>query len=114
MKIVKYLNDIIFIKNTIPVFMAQFNLMVDYEVTHDQCSDRKDLCFQCSCVQSVQILDKQDLTKCVVFEEIENLKSDIDEFNNVLGIAKQLAVREAILAEINFLTAKIESIKDLA
>lgn len=71
MKIVKYLNDIIFIKNTIPVFMAQFNLMVDYEVTRDQCSDGKDLCFQCSCVQ---ILDKQDLKKCVVFEEIENLK----------------------------------------
>jgi hypothetical protein len=88
--------------------------MAGYEATCDQCVDEKDLCFQCSGLQNVQILGKQDLNKCSVCYEIENLKSDVDEFNNFLGIAKRQAVKEAIQAEINLLITKIESKKVMA
>jgi hypothetical protein len=88
--------------------------MVDDESMCNQCLDEKDLCFQCSCAQSVQILGKQDLKKCSVCKEIENLKSNVDEFNNIFGIAKRLAVKEAIQVEINFLITKIESINVMA
>jgi hypothetical protein len=60
---------------------------------------------------SVQILVNQEFLKCVTCIEIENLKSDIDEFNNILGIANRQAAKEAIRTEINVLLAKIESIK---
>jgi hypothetical protein len=60
--------------------------------------------------QSVQILDNYQHQKCVNCKEIENLKSDLQEFNNILGIANRQAVKEAIRVEINILLGKIESV----
>jgi hypothetical protein len=41
------------------------------------------------------------------------LKSDLEEFNNILGIANRQAVKEAIREEINILLGRIESVKAL-
>jgi hypothetical protein len=42
---------------------------------------------------------------------LKTFRSDLEEFNNILGIAKGRAEKEAILMEINVLLGKIESLK---
>jgi hypothetical protein len=85
--------------------------MVDELARHEQCWEENNWYLRCTCDQNVQILDSYKHQKCVNCKEIENLKSDLGEFNNILGIANRQAVKEAIRVEINILLGKIESVK---
>jgi hypothetical protein len=67
--------------------------------------------FRCLCEKSIRISDNQELKKCVVCKETENLKSDLDEFNNILEIAFCQVLKEVIWVEIKVVLAKTESIK---
>jgi hypothetical protein len=46
-------------------------------------------------------------------KKIENLKSDLDEFNKLLRIATRQMVKEVIVAEMKAVTAKTKNIKAL-
>jgi hypothetical protein len=84
--------------------------VADEEATNDRCSVENNLYLQCLCEQSIRISDNQEFKKCVICKETENLKSDLDEFNNILGIASCQVVK-AIWAGINVVLVKIDSIK---
>jgi hypothetical protein len=70
--------------------------MADKLARCEQCWEENSQYLRCTCDQSVQILDNYQYQKCVNCKEIENLKSDLEEFNNILGIANRQAVKEAI------------------
>jgi len=46
--------------------------------------------------------------------EIENFKCDTDDLNSMLKYVKRQSVKEVIQANLNLLTAKTESLKDMA
>jgi hypothetical protein len=46
-------------------------------------------------------------------KKIENLKSDLDEFNKLIKIATRQVVKEAVLTEVKAVTTKTENIKAL-
>jgi len=48
-----------------------------------------------------------------ITEELEGLQKDIVDLNQVLALIKRCSVKEVILSEINFISAKIGSLKDL-
>ena len=49
----------------------------------------------------------------VITEELEDLKKDMAELNQVMSTIKKCTVKEVILSEINLISAKIDSLKDL-
>jgi hypothetical protein len=49
----------------------------------------------------------------VITEDREDLQRDMVEFNQVLSSTKWFSVKEVILSEINLISAKTDSLKDL-
>jgi len=49
----------------------------------------------------------------VITEDLEDLQKDITELNQVMKAIKRCSVKEVILSEINLISAKIDSLKDL-
>jgi protein subunit release factor A len=85
--------------------------MADEAVTKDQCSI-ENINFCCLCESSTLNSDNQELKPiCVNCKKIENLKSDLDEFNKLITITTRQVVEEVILAEIKAVRTKIENLK---
>jgi len=49
----------------------------------------------------------------LITEELQDLQKDMAELNQVMSMIKRCTVKEVILSEINLISAKIESLKDL-
>jgi len=49
----------------------------------------------------------------VITEDLEDLQKDMAELNQVMNMIKRCSVKEVILSEINLISAKIDSLKDL-
>jgi len=49
----------------------------------------------------------------VITEDLEDLQKDMAELNKVMNMIKRCSVKEVILSEINLISAKIDSLKDL-
>ena len=49
----------------------------------------------------------------VITKELEDLQKDMAELNQVMSTIKRCTVKEVILPETNFISAKIDSLKDL-
>jgi len=49
----------------------------------------------------------------VIAEDLEDLQKDMAELNQVMNTIKRCTVNEVMLSEINFIWAKIDSLKDL-
>jgi len=49
----------------------------------------------------------------VITEDLEDLQKDMAELNQVMNTVKRCSVKEAILSEINLISAKIDNLKDL-
>jgi hypothetical protein len=56
---------------------------------------------------------QQSSERKVITEELEDLQRDIAEMNQVLSSIKWCSVKKVILSEINLISAKIESLKEL-
>jgi hypothetical protein len=54
--------------------------------------------------------DLQNTQNNSTYQELENLHEDMLELNKVLHVVKRYSVKEAILAEINLISAKIDSL----
>ena len=73
-------------------------------------------CVQCECdmiVENPLGTELKSLESNVTNKEIEDLQKDMAELNQVMNVIKRCSVKEAILAEINLISAKIDSLKDL-
>jgi hypothetical protein len=71
------------------------------------------LCFCCK----GQLTVEKDIGNCIqntqpnsTFQEIENLREDMLELNKILNVVKRYLVKDTILAEINLISAKIDSL----
>jgi hypothetical protein len=64
------------------------------------------------CAQLPSEIKQQHPSDKMVCEDLENLKSDTIELNEMLKSAKRQSVKEVILSDINLLAAKIESLKE--
>ena len=49
----------------------------------------------------------------MITEDLEDLQKDMAELNQVMNTIKRCSVNEVILSEMNFISAKIDSLKDL-
>jgi len=58
-------------------------------------------------------INQQSSERKVITEELEDLQKDIVELNQVLSSIKWCSVKEVILSEINLISAKIHSLKEL-
>jgi hypothetical protein len=58
-------------------------------------------------------INLQSSERKVITEELEDLQRDIVELNQVLSSIKWCSVKEVILSEINLISAKIDSLKEL-
>jgi hypothetical protein len=57
--------------------------------------------------------NRQSSERKVITEELEDLQRDIVELNQVLSSIKRCSVKEVILSEINLISAKTDSLKEL-
>jgi hypothetical protein len=57
--------------------------------------------------------NQQNTPRKEIAEELENLQRDMVELNQVLSLIRRCSVKDVILAEINLIAAKIDSLKDL-
>jgi len=64
-------------------------------------------------VEKVFEINQQGSERKVITEELEDLQSDMVELKQVLSSIKKRSVKEVILSEINLISAKIDSLKDL-
>ena len=58
-------------------------------------------------------INRQGSERKVITEELEDLQRDMVELNQVLSSIKKCSVKEVIPSEINLISAKIDSLKDL-
>ena len=73
------------------------------------------VCFQCKgdrCVEKAFENYQQSSKTNKISKELENLQEDMLEHNQVLSAVKRRSVKDIILAEINLLSAKIDSLHD--
>jgi len=49
----------------------------------------------------------------LITEELQDLQKDMAELNQVMSMIKRCTVKEVILSDINLISAKIDSLKDL-
>jgi hypothetical protein len=71
-------------------------------------------CFRCKCHLTVEKdtgNSLQNTQSNSTSQELENLHEDTLELNKVLNVAKRCSVKDAILAEINLISAKIDSLQ---
>jgi hypothetical protein len=61
--------------------------MADELVRRDRCWEENNWYPRCSHDRGVQIINSYQYQNCVSCKVIENLRSDLEEFNNILGIA---------------------------
>jgi hypothetical protein len=66
-----------------------------------------------TCVENAYEINQQSAERKVITEEFENLQRDMVELNQVLSLIKRCSVKEVILSEINLISAKTDSMKDL-
>jgi hypothetical protein len=58
-------------------------------------------------------INQHSFERKVITEELEDLKRDMVELNQVLRSVKRCSVKEVVLSEINLISAKTDSLKDL-
>jgi hypothetical protein len=78
--------------------------------------DSKFVCFKCKGDKTVEKafeFNQQTTPRKEIAEELENLQRDMVELNRVLSLIRRCSVKDVILAEINLIAAKIDSLKDL-
>jgi hypothetical protein len=76
----------------------------------------KFICFKCKGDMSVEKafeFNQQNSQRKEIPEELENLQRDMVELNHVPSSIKRCSVKEDVLAEVNLIAAKIDSLKDL-
>jgi len=76
---------------------------------------RKLICFHCKGdlnVESAFEISHQNSERRGITEELEELQRDMVELNQVLSMVNRYTVKDAILAEINLISAKMESLRE--
>jgi hypothetical protein len=65
------------------------------------------------CVEKAFAINQRGSESKVITEELEDLQRDMVEIKEVLSLIKRCSVKEVILSEINLISAKIDSLKNL-
>jgi hypothetical protein len=76
----------------------------------------KFICFKCKgdmYMEKAFESNQQSSERTVITEELDDPQRDMVELNQLLSSLKRCSVKEVILAEINLISAKIDSLKDL-
>jgi len=76
---------------------------------------RKLICFQCKGDMNVERAfenSHQNSERRGITEELEELQRDMVELNQVLSVVNRYMVKDTILAEINLISAKMESLRE--
>jgi len=58
-------------------------------------------------------IKQQSSERKVITEYLEDLQKDMAELNQVMNMVKRCSVKEVILSEINLISAKVDSLKEL-